>query len=599
MMFLSSICICIAVVYGWFQNSKEIDPAITGYSKSAYFASGNGSEQNPFIITRTRHLYNLAWLQYLGTFNELDGTNVKKQYYFELGNDIDMTDFPLPPIGTEENPFVGNFNGNGYVVSNLTVYNQESYFDIKPTLNEANRNKFGSIVGMFGVVGLMDESFVYSRDIVEIKNLYLDNISIKSLSQNTLVGLLAGYVNGSVNTVGIHYSNLGLINSVTGISSSVISKYTLIGDYDANTVNWINKPGGSIGYDSSTDIGELLDRIHLLNGSSSNAIEKSQSLPFRGEGEFITSSGVTSQAGTADNIGYFTGSDLKVYSTLKSNINTTDYYYPVSSGVIKPLPYTNGNITYPAPGEKVKKATFLSDESNFYTIRLQSKLDIDNNRVTIDNGRVGSYQGKIIVPQRCVWVAPQIAGTMEFVLVNPSGDGENFTLSSFKRETKGDYSSRMTGLQVLIDTNYQGKLLSGYAYYFTYEITQSMIDEKMEFALSRDNGTNGAYFWYLNVGASGSSVSYTNNITGVDFVYTSLDNDGNIIFSGLDNSSNIVFEIKGISTAVFNIYFRRKYFSEEEIAILYFASSENIGLVFAPNGSGMTFKASDLNVNSK
>ena len=78
----------IASSLAWFRPTATVTPSDTpveGVSEGAYYAYGNGllpTAQNPtnkpYGITRPRHLYNLAWLQYLGFYNK--GT----QYYFEI-----------------------------------------------------------------------------------------------------------------------------------------------------------------------------------------------------------------------------------------------------------------------------------------------------------------------------------------------------------------------------------------------------------------------------------------------------------------------------------------------------------------------------------
>ena len=116
----------------------------------SYFHTGVGTEARPFVITRPRHFYNLARLQNLGAFSE--------HTYFQLGYDLtaggkgnnngvlddgekwlvyagdsgsetstvlDMSGSfysnTIFPIGSEGAPFYGEFNGNGLVISNLTV----------------------------------------------------------------------------------------------------------------------------------------------------------------------------------------------------------------------------------------------------------------------------------------------------------------------------------------------------------------------------------------------------------------------------------------------------------------------------------------------
>ena len=79
---------------------------------AAYFNGGNGTEEKPYQIDNETQMYNLAWLQYLGTFNqEGDGGSIV-QTYFVLTDDIDMSRQTLPPIGTATHPFLGSFDGH-------------------------------------------------------------------------------------------------------------------------------------------------------------------------------------------------------------------------------------------------------------------------------------------------------------------------------------------------------------------------------------------------------------------------------------------------------------------------------------------------------
>ena len=49
----------------WFGTKLAIDinEDVIGESNGAYFASGTGEYNDPFIINSPVHLYNLAWLQ--------------------------------------------------------------------------------------------------------------------------------------------------------------------------------------------------------------------------------------------------------------------------------------------------------------------------------------------------------------------------------------------------------------------------------------------------------------------------------------------------------------------------------------------------------
>ena len=176
-------------------------------SETSYYESGSGDTiDDPYIISNRNHLYNLAWLQYMGRYN-----SPVVQKYFKLKNDIDMTGLALPPIGTDDYPFLGHFDGNNKTISNLKVVNDDptangSEFGVtKPSATNLAGTSQPTIVGFFGVVGqspLIDD-LTYTSSIVSITNLTLNNITIKSVTDETLIGLAAGYVDGTMSGVKI------------------------------------------------------------------------------------------------------------------------------------------------------------------------------------------------------------------------------------------------------------------------------------------------------------------------------------------------------------------------------------------------------------
>ena len=231
---------------------KSSDNEITGVSEGAYYEDGDGlTEATAFIISKPRHLYNLAWLQYLGYYNDAEGT----QYYFKLKNDIDMTGWNLPPIGTEENPFISNFNGQGHTVYNLTTSNTFSDFTTMHPSKVNNtyfNNHIPNIVGFFGVVGDYNDMYTedgdnkpgvtYDSSINEMKNTGIQSSVVKSASANTLVGIAAGYVNATVSNVAVNNSDLYTIQGASAITSitSNVSDYSLIGYCTDEYIDSIN-----------------------------------------------------------------------------------------------------------------------------------------------------------------------------------------------------------------------------------------------------------------------------------------------------------------------------------------------------------------------
>lgn len=275
-----------AISFAWLASGKYLNfpSSFGGSATPAYFAGGDGSEDNPFRITNAVHLYNLAWLQYLGYFNRREGfNNGLDQTYFELGKDVDMRGRAIPPIGTEEYPFIGEFKGNGHKVTNLTISNKKGTGDLvySPTnanfssdnmlcrINDSTKTQEIEIVGMFGVTGNYND---YLNDYVtthttlktadvSVSNFYVDKIHVRSNSAKTLAGLAAGYIGGNFSNVGVYRSDIKFAanaqaNGVAG--EGVLSKYSLVGAYNENLITWDDAENG---WGNSIDMKSFYDRL--------------------------------------------------------------------------------------------------------------------------------------------------------------------------------------------------------------------------------------------------------------------------------------------------------------------------------------------------
>lgn len=252
----STIISVMAASVAWFyaKSTINVEDAISGSSFGAYFAYGDGTltddpdtemKEGPYGIETPRHLYNLAWLQYIGYFNKVSNNTIVPSY-FELNDDIDMTGWVLPPIGTTTNPFIGEFNGNGHTITGLTVSN--SYSEILTTnkipikvKNDGESAFTGvNIVGMFGVVGNYNGAITvtYDTSVCSVKDFTISDATIKNSLSNTLIGIAAGYVNGPLENVGIVSSTLNVASASKFGSFANISDYGVIGfcenDYKAS-----------------------------------------------------------------------------------------------------------------------------------------------------------------------------------------------------------------------------------------------------------------------------------------------------------------------------------------------------------------------------
>ena len=247
LMLLTVALLVQAVGFAWLSDNGLSSPInITSNVHKTYFAGGDGSATDPYVIATPAQLYYFAWLQYLGYFNldeKGDDGKIDSTFYFVLGNDIDMhavddegnaLNYVLPPIGTTDNPFIGNFDGCGYTVSNATVENKYSSL-IEPP-DETTEENFGGveIIGFFGMVGALPaDADKYDDEIKtanEVKNLVLKNLTVRTQTEKSLIGLVAGYVNGLVDGVGVVGGTVNIENGVEALSYTAnISDFSLIG----------------------------------------------------------------------------------------------------------------------------------------------------------------------------------------------------------------------------------------------------------------------------------------------------------------------------------------------------------------------------------
>ena len=334
----------------WFakaQTSSRLD-GLSGTAHGSYFNGGDGSKDNPFEINNPKQLYYFNWLQDLGYFNmPNDGKTAIDQLYFKLTSDLDMTGYTLPPAGTKQYPFVGNFDGASHSISNLVITNDESalkqadppkgatYSD--GTLSQAQ------IVGFFGVVGSLDgsdkvNSYTYDTKANAINNLGFDGLDVISSSSSTLMGLAAGYVNGLIKGVGVKDSSLQAKSSATPITDVAgvknISDYSLVGyateDYKSQTevrdetlaTPQIDNPNTNHG---STNWGGSVNMKQMYNDLESEERNKdiSQDVYYvSSESVTVSPEGIESEP---TNIAYGTGYSSK-FTQSESSYGSRYYY---------------------------------------------------------------------------------------------------------------------------------------------------------------------------------------------------------------------------------------------------------------------------------
>ncbi len=471
----------ITSVFAWYVSTIGITQDLSDGKLAAnatYYESGTGTESDPFIISNARHLYNLAWLQDLGKYDD-------KVYYFELKNDIDMSQLkigsnsasPIPAIGIDDHPFISSFNGNGHTINNLfvaTSFSSSSY--IKPSqevLNNHNQNQdkktynttsntiISSYNGLFGVI----KKFNDSKDSKsKVTNFTIANAKIES-SQNTLVGYICGYVNSDLSNIGVASSNLTIGTGVTHITTTSttypISKYGIVGDYNnaSGGIEWSqNSDGSGTDYGTSTDLRGLYEKVHSIDSSLADSekltIPKGYALPFdfdstskitEGKGSTsVTTSGKSEGvwtnvsisppnastipvASTGTNIGYYSGGEIKIYEDYFSsdNVNFDNMKTAGNSqiSVDSDTDHINKIKTYlktSVSSEHRKGDTAMGLTGTYFKdgAKLTDFPYSADNYLVVKDAKVGSWNGDLFIPARGIWIAPTKPGRFEFVAIN-------------------------------------------------------------------------------------------------------------------------------------------------------------------------------------
>lgn len=163
---------------------------------SISYASGSGTEENPFIIKMPAELAKLA--------KDSRSSTVEGMYY-KLGANIDLSAHLWDGIGSQDVPFSGNFNGNYYCIRNLNM--------------DSKRCTFGPGMGLFNYIhspaviqnliiqsGTINDAATDSRDVGTIvggndtasviKNCIVEDVTVKGIKGNASGGGIVGRFTG-------------------------------------------------------------------------------------------------------------------------------------------------------------------------------------------------------------------------------------------------------------------------------------------------------------------------------------------------------------------------------------------------------------------
>ena len=185
---------------------------------------GTGTKEDPYLI---RGLEDLILFRDTVDMQAADGSTQYANKYIRLETDIDLSGINWNPIGSmsgDHGSFRGIFDGNGHTISNL------------------NCQQDGDGIGLFA----------RTSDKAEIKNLTLENVTVKSTNNKNYVGAVVGNSYASTKISNVHVtgnidiSGRGYIGGISGHGYVVMDNVSVKGSGTIKSTFWC--AGGILGY---------------------------------------------------------------------------------------------------------------------------------------------------------------------------------------------------------------------------------------------------------------------------------------------------------------------------------------------------------------
>ncbi|MCL2284084.1 MAG: hypothetical protein FWC26_12280 [Fibromonadales bacterium] len=223
---------------GWVYNAKDYPTFGTpegSINIKDYFASGNGTAEEPFIVTTRDHLENLAFL--------VNSGESFRNKYIKLDSDIDLSGKEWVPIGmpfyaqwgSPDGAFRGNFDGNGKVISGLYTAAELDYQGLFCYAYEANISNLGLTKLNVKGTGIVNGGIIGLGGSNVITNSYV-------------IGNVAGNYNGITGN-----------DSPKGNIKNTLTNVYFVGKLNGEPLNHINT--------EKRDSAEMKDSVlYILNG---------------------------------------------------------------------------------------------------------------------------------------------------------------------------------------------------------------------------------------------------------------------------------------------------------------------------------------------
>lgn len=485
----ASLIAGVSAALSWFMSDVKMPDSfsVIGNSGSAYFYKGNGTEENPYIIRSNRHFYNLAWLQDIGMFNKQkvdengdpvfeDGHPVIEQVYFKLDDSLKATGLnlngmTLPPIGTEQYPFLGHFDGNNVIVSNFSVSNQFSdYGTYHPARvgnfsNSESGVKQPNIIGLFGVVGQFEEEgdYVYDSEVNTLSNFGANNFTVKTVTDSSLIGLAAGYVNSELSNVAVNNGSLNVAASgVTALDeenlTDKLSDYTVVGyctdAYKADVSNSegtvygvditgdefaVNDDGdGAIGKGGTIKMTEMFNRITSIKNANNRVTQVTRkTVTYEPDGTTIHSS--TNDASATNGFVNYHSANYESGNYSFGYRNSDTYNY-LAGGHYENSYYIDDYYVHTGHRITTDNTHFLSTTSKVISNGLGIQNSDESNALVWNI--IGGNTGKLTTTYEGNLYYLEVYNTTNLRITSTAGSGTTFTKAVSNGKTRylyGDY----------------------------------------------------------------------------------------------------------------------------------------------------------------
>ncbi len=246
---LISLCIILATVLpaadilasGTVWNGSTSVPSL----EDGFYQISNGEE--------------LAWFaqQVNNGSNEIKGAltdNILMNEQYSTANNF-------TPIGTEQAPFKGEFNGNGFTISNLYISTESNYTGL-----------FGYVKGTKPVVDDNDDSTQEVFKANPPKMIYNIHLSDASVTGNQNVGGIVGYAEYAIITDCTFKGTVNsTANSTGGIAGYIFDYARIERCFTSGSINGYIRTGGICGYSSSnTTVIKCYSNADVISNSNVN-----------------------------------------------------------------------------------------------------------------------------------------------------------------------------------------------------------------------------------------------------------------------------------------------------------------------------------------